>query len=85
MKKQIKFAMAVAAIAVAGGVGFYASQSEKPMSDVALANIEALADNESGGGNIYDCCNDRSICTGDYCGKFSPAGSTTIYDVYHRH
>ena len=80
MKKQIKFAMAVAAIAVAGGVGFYASQSEKTMSDVALANIEALADNE-GGGSSYDCCN---TCGGDFCGWFTPADGSNKYKVYYR-
>ena len=58
MNKKVKFAMAVAAIAVAGGIGIYASQSEKQVSDVTLANIEALADNEGGGtcrwSRVYD-------------------------------
>ena len=32
--------------AIAAGIVTYFAKSEEPMSDVALANIEALADNE---------------------------------------
>ena len=54
MKKFIKFAF-VAAIAVVAGYNVYQSQSVmNGMSDFALANVEALADNENDGtGTLY--------------------------------
>ena len=35
------------------------SQKETAMSDLAMANVEALARNEGGGS--YDCCNTRNV------------------------
>ena len=76
MKKQLKLVMAIAAIAVAGGIGIYASQSESQVSDVALANIEALADNEGSGSCKWKRTKDSHGCiyweclsngTGDPC------------------
>ena len=43
MKKMIKIAF-VAAFAAIAGYGVYANQKTDVMSDLALANIEALAD-----------------------------------------
>ena len=55
MKKMIKIAF-VAAFAAIAGYGVYANQKTDVMSDLALANIEALASGEGGGGNhtCYD-------------------------------
>jgi hypothetical protein len=49
MKKMIKIAF-VAAFAAIAGYGVYANQKTDVMSDLALANIEALAD-----GGCYGC------------------------------
>ena len=49
------------------------------MSDLAMANVEALARNEGGGS--YDCCN---TCSGAFCGYFVPAGSTSQIAVYYK-
>ena len=42
--------MAVFAVAVIGGINVFNAQESEPLSDIALANVEALAENES----IYD-------------------------------
>lgn len=69
MKKIIKIAF-VAAFAAIAGYGVYTSQkSNMEMSDLAMANVEALANDESNchntngytaftnrGGGAYDCC-----------------------------
>lgn len=54
MKKNIKRAAFVAAFALMAGYGVYASQQENAMSNLALANIEALAYGE-GSGEIIKC------------------------------
>lgn len=46
MKKFLKFAF-VAIFVVTAGYGVYASQRAEAMSDLALANVEALADPET--------------------------------------
>ena len=46
MKKLIKKAAFVAAFALAAGYGVYSSQEEVELSELALANIEALARTE---------------------------------------
>lgn len=45
MKKIVKIAF-VAAFAAIAGYGVYANQKADAMSDLALANVEALADGE---------------------------------------
>ena len=82
MKKlSLKVAVVVAFVAVAG-YGVYSSQkSDKTMSELTLENLEALADNESGGGGTYDCCN---TCEGAFCGWFTPADGSKEYEVYYR-
>ena len=52
MKKMIKIAF-VAAFAAIAGYGVYANQKTDVMSDLALANIEALADGGEGSGDCY--------------------------------
>lgn len=49
MKKIIKSTLAVAALAVAG-YGAYTSNESEQMSELALANVEALASGEINGG-----------------------------------
>ena len=49
MKKNfLKYGFAVA-FALVAGYGVYASQQKVEMSDLAMANVEALASGESGG------------------------------------
>ena len=52
MKRKLHLMMAVAIVAVAG-LAIYANQPKEEMSDVMLANIEALAGIEQP--NIDDC------------------------------
>ena len=46
MKKNFQTVFILAVLAVLGGVNVYNSQSETDMSDIALANVEALADDD---------------------------------------
>lgn len=48
MKKKILKAAFVATFAMIAGYGVYNSQKDVVLSDVALANVEALASGESG-------------------------------------
>ena len=57
MKKVIKLAFVAAFVAVAG-YGVYANQTSDAISDLALANVDALAQGESGGSY---CCAPYSI------------------------
>lgn len=59
MKKKIIGVALVAAMAVAAGWSYNQSKNEVAMSDLALANVEALASGEGG----TTCCPD----TGDEC------------------
>ena len=52
MKRFLKYAF-VAAFAAIAGYGVYASQKSDAMSDLALANVEALASGESSTTNRY--------------------------------
>lgn len=52
MKKLLGI-IAIAAVAAAAGWNFNQSQNEVEMSDLALANVEALANGESGGKTCY--------------------------------
>ena len=61
MKKKIFGVALIAAIAVAAGWNFNQSKNEIALSDLALANIEALASYEFGDGychysSNYDWC-----------------------------
>lgn len=62
MNKLIKIAFAVTFAAIAG-YGIYASQKTDTMSNLTLANVEALAQSESGG----------------YSGCYSGSGYCAIY------
>ena len=54
MKKNILKATLVAAFGLIAGVNVYNSQKSDVMSELALANVEALA-SEEGGGNHITC------------------------------
>lgn len=71
MKKKIRAVMMVAAVALIAGINVFNSQKTIAMSDIALANVEALADDE---GNGTPCCNQ---CNGAFCGTFYPASNPT--------
>lgn len=78
-KSFLKVAM-VAVVAAVAGMGIYSSQKENVASDIMLANVEALAQGESGG--TVDCCDN---CSGGYCGVFYPANGSGIgIRVYYR-
>lgn len=47
MKKKIVGVIAVVAIAAMAGYNVYSSQNDGKLSDLALANVEALASGES--------------------------------------
>ena len=51
MKRKLLSMVVVAIVAIVAGYNVYISQNETKLSDLALANVEALADNESGGGD----------------------------------
>ena len=63
-RKRLTALFVVAAVLAAGIVAYFA-QREKPMSNVALANIEAIAQGESSG-NIY-CCGNYGVCMRVLC------------------
>lgn len=55
---QKKFLSGLFALALFATVGYGVQKSLKNnanLSDLALNNVEALADSESGGGKYYDC------------------------------
>ena len=62
MKKRILGAALLVAIAVAAGWNYNQSRNEAPLSDLALANAEALAQGETDWGNCtyYGCIVDFS-------------------------
>ena len=61
IKKVIKLAFVAAFVAVAG-YGIYANQTSDAISDLALANVDALAQGESGGGGSYCCAPYSIVC-----------------------
>lgn len=76
MKKNLFKIFTVIVFATIAGYNLYNSQKTDMMSDLALENIEALAQNENKGG--FDCCDS---CTGAYCGIFidTKGNGTKLY------
>lgn len=66
MKKKLFVALFVAAIGLLAGYNMYQTQSEMVMTDLALANVEALAMNEN-----LDCPNGCLSELGDGCWCYS--------------
>ena len=63
MKKKIFGVALIAAMAVAAGWNFNQSKNETQLSDLALANVEALARGEWGDGHCDNCLKNFSeIC-----------------------
>ena len=54
MNKKVLKAAFVAAIAMVSGINVFNAQKSEPLSDVVMANVEALAKGEGeGGGHVY--------------------------------
>lgn len=73
MRKFVEIAF-VAILTAVAGYGFYTSQKTEVMSDLALANIEALANNtETGTGCTASatCGNGSVSCSGTTCVSYS--------------
>ncbi|MCL1617278.1 NVEALA domain-containing protein [Bacteroides sp. ET71] len=64
MKKIMRIAM-VAVVAAVAGYGIYETQTGSAMSELALANVEALAAGESG----FDCHIDWNYS--QYCNYYA--------------
>lgn len=75
MKKIMKIAF-VATFAAVAGYGVYTSQKVDTMTDLMLANVEALANGEDGGSVVSCYCKTNifspNVCSanasGAYCG-----------------
>lgn len=81
MKKLIKIAFFAVVVAIAG-YGVYSSQKSEVLSDLALANIEALGYGESGGGQYQHegwCTNSFWPKWRDYC-NYDPAAKVCTKD-----
>ncbi|MBR6589503.1 MAG: hypothetical protein IKK67_03420 [Bacteroidaceae bacterium] len=63
MKKKILSAMFAVAIMAVAGFNVYMNQTKSNFSELALANIEALANDESSTGTLDDC---NKLCVTDY-------------------
>lgn len=63
MRKKILGATFVVAMAATAGYNMYVNQAKSKMSDMALANVEALANNESE--SNLDCEGLLGICSMD--------------------
>lgn len=76
MKKYI-IACIIALVAMVTGVNVFHSNSELALSNIALANVEALANNESGGSS--NCYWDR---TQDRCSHNGKGSQCALVDEY---
>jgi len=61
MKQHILKATLVAAFALIAGMNVYNARKPETMSDLALANVEALASSEDGKYHFW-CCGNTDIC-----------------------
>ena len=76
MKKKIFGVALIAAMAVAAGWNFNQSKNEVELSDLALANVEALAQGESGGNSW--CCGYDSTCWIDWINQTKEMGDFRV-------
>lgn len=77
MKKKLLYVLGVVAIAAVVSFNIYSAKSDVVLSDLALANVEALASGESGGenGTLYGnsdgtrfcCCPGTRTCGASKC------------------
>ena len=81
MNKKVLKVVFVATIALVGGINVFNAQKSNVLSDIALANVEALADYEM---NTELC----SYCPGRECVELNttPSGSShrTWYDQINK-
>ena len=71
MKKKIMGLIAVVAIVTVAGYNVYTSQNNNgKLSDLALSNVEALADPSEGGFDCVNGCVDNG--NGCYCYQLYP-------------
>ena len=70
MKKNIMKVAFVVAIAMVSGINVFNAQKSEGLSDIALANVEALADDE-----INPLCPNGCFDNGDgcYCNGWHPS------------
>lgn len=68
MNKKVLKVVFVAAIAMVSGINVFKAQKSEVLSDTVLANVEALADNEST--SELDCQGLLGLCSMDcsHCG-----------------
>lgn len=71
MKKKFIKVIAFVAIAIAASYNYTQNKNVVELSDLALENIEALAEGESGDG--WWCCGTSGYCSIDYT-----TGSVTV-------
>lgn len=86
MKKKIFNVGVFVAVALVAGYNVYSSQKSDDMSDIALANVEALANDEAFCSSCRECTGHYYVCESNYdsfwndmlrnCGGFS--GSITF-------
>ena len=67
MNKKVMKAVFVAAIAMVSGINVFNAQKTEALSDVALANVEALVRNESSTETTWSCKGTTGICKAE-CG-----------------
>lgn len=63
MKKKIFGVALIAAMAVAASWNFNQSKNETKLSDLAMANVEALANEDWGGGKYCQWDSTNKYCT----------------------
>lgn len=74
MKKKKLAAFVVAVVAVIAGYNIFLTKKTVTLSDLALVNVEALANDESGSGNTVTCYSSSSSKSGSTyydCGSCS--------------
>ena len=88
MKKKIYGIVLINIMAMADGWNFNKSKKEVKLSDLALANVEALANDESGTGSGYctmhtPCFNEQGNPTGKHSASSYPGPGCN--GSYHSH
>lgn len=78
MMKTIRAVMIFAALTLVGGINVYNSQKTVAISDIALANVEALADEEWYDGNCQWTDTKYLLCEPDGSFGHCPCGSYGI-------
>lgn len=64
MKTKVKVMIAFIAVIAVSFIGYnvYKAQSTKLLSDIAIANVEALANTGEGGSSTTYCCGNYGDC-----------------------